>query len=815
MGNRIDPKWLRVKDFSQDKNTHNDYNQYAQQYSDNSLYEGELTEVETNVDTFRTARRGMKVDRILSRNQAYSGISFEDDATLKSYEAEKGTLTRTLAQQETSYKAVLSGATPELSAKKADVDAKQKAYMKALEEDTIAQSYAEPLKIVLQEINQTEKSIADYKIELTNYESEHERLNNQISSLDTEINGYTTQIGVLENDISGFSTQIDTLRGQKRTIRQDSDTKTQDEAFNATLESQIRSLQTKKRIAESQKAEYTSSKTLAEEKKNQCDEKQNEVEEKIESIKAQIQTEEENLTTLKEQKSTIEAEIQKYANVSTKAAMDEYNRAKTEYDALYESSVNEASGKVNETRARISQLDGQIAARKQELLVLQKQKEAEERARAEEERARAEAERSASADAASGSGGSGGVAGGGGSVGGSGSSGGVPTLQELQQAVTDAKTALNTAKDDLFSVFDGTHNDLKQSKETQELAFNTFYETLKREDPAMANTIKGIKESLTNKEKELAQVNKDLIDADLSTGDNNIVVQRAEFDLAELKDSQTKMNEINESDLDADKKTQLNEMKQKVAQAIQEKEAELANLRGNAAVDKSELEQRKTQLEADVAELKARLKNQMQAAANRYASVVSSQKAYNAATLEYDSKRDALISSKSTDFTSAVTKYNQAAEASSKEEAKDNTKEYRFATSDTTIPPGTLKGKLAGKEEIIERLCQKYGIKDVKFVGAILGVEHSFGAARSGVGVSCNNYMSYRAAGDTGMKNGNGFGIFSSVDAGLEAGIRNLAAYTSRYNIPEISIEYVDQIGAHYCDAAWSNEMKRIYSQMA
>lgn len=816
MSARIDPKWLRVKDYTQAEKTHHDYNRYADKYKESSLYAGDLNDVEVMVDVFKTAREDMKVDKTLSKNKAYSEISFEDDDTLKSYESEKGNLTRTLAEQEKNYKAVLSGATPELSTQKKEVDNKQKAYMKALEEDEVAKTYAAPLKVVLQEINQTEKSIADYKIEQINYEGIDEKLTNQISSLDTEISGYTEQIADLDTKIKGFTNEISNLKGQKRTIKQDSDTKAQDEAFNATIDAQIRNYESKKKIAEGQDAEYERNKTSAKEKRDACDEKQKDVKSKIESLKAQIKTEEDNLSTLKEQKNTLETEIRRCASVSVTAAMTAYNMVKAAYDTLYENSVKTASEKVTATRGKIAQIDGQIAARKQELYVLQKQKEAEEKAKAEEE-AIAEDDKNTSAASAANTGatGGGGSTTGSGSAGGSGSVDGVKTFQQLQQAATDAKTDLNTAKDNLFSVFDGLHKDLKQSKETQELSFNTFYETLKREDSAMANTIKGTRDSLIKKEKELAQVNKDVINAKMNADDNSIAIQRVEFDLAELRDSQSKMNDVNESELDADKKKQLNEMKQKVAKAILDKEAELTNLRGGATINSSELELRKSKLETEVSELKNKLKEQMQDAANKYASVVSAQKAYNAATLDYDSIRDALISSQTNDFTTAATKYKEATEAASKEEAKDGAKDYRFASSDTTIKPGTLKGKLAGKESLIESLCQKYGIKDVKFVGAIIGVEHSFGAASSGVGVSCNNYLSYRAAGDTGSKNGNGFGIFSSVDAGLEAGIRNLAAYTKRYNIPEISIEYVDQIGARYCDADWCRTMKNIYSSMA
>lgn len=131
----------------------------------------------------------------------------------------------------------------------------------------------------------------------------------------------------------------------------------------------------------------------------------------------------------------------------------------------------------------------------------------------------------------------------------------------------------------------------------------------------------------------------------------------------------------------------------------------------------------------------------------------------------------------------------------------------------SVLKPGTLKGRLAGKEGYIEQLCKKYGISDPKLIAAITEVETGFGTA--GVGVSCNNPMSYRAAGDTGRKNKNGFGYFTTIDAGLEAGIRNLAKYKDWFKISSIDINHVDAIGAHYCDAAWASAVRKSYSKMA
>ena len=77
--------------------------------------------------------------------------------------------------------------------------------------------------------------------------------------------------------------------------------------------------------------------------------------------------------------------------------------------------------------------------------------------------------------------------------------------------------------------------------------------------------------------------------------------------------------------------------------------------------------------------------------------------------------------------------------------------------------------------------------------------------------------MNYRAAGDKGTI-GSGFGVFSTMKAGLEKGIANLASYAERFRdrgVTSVDIEHVDQIGPIYCEGnLWAGKVKKLYNEI-
>lgn len=144
--------------------------------------------------------------------------------------------------------------------------------------------------------------------------------------------------------------------------------------------------------------------------------------------------------------------------------------------------------------------------------------------------------------------------------------------------------------------------------------------------------------------------------------------------------------------------------------------------------------------------------------------------------------------------------------------AKVSAPKEQFETHQNTpkkLKPGLFKGKLAGQEALVERLCEKYNVP-VDIIAAIIGLESGWGT--SNLAVNHNNFGGYRAAGDMG-KNENGYGYFSTIEKGLEAMIRNISTYPQRFSdVKAINYENLDAIAKHYCNANWAVKIRSVYN---
>lgn len=124
------------------------------------------------------------------------------------------------------------------------------------------------------------------------------------------------------------------------------------------------------------------------------------------------------------------------------------------------------------------------------------------------------------------------------------------------------------------------------------------------------------------------------------------------------------------------------------------------------------------------------------------------------------------------------------------------------------LKPGLFKGRLAGQEALVTRLCHKYGVSPA-LVASIIGLESGWGTSNLAMH---NNFGGYRAAGDLG-KNEKGFGYFSTIEKGLEAMIKNLADYTRYRDVSQVNFNNLDNIGRHYCEGgSWATKVREIYS---
>ena len=121
---------------------------------------------------------------------------------------------------------------------------------------------------------------------------------------------------------------------------------------------------------------------------------------------------------------------------------------------------------------------------------------------------------------------------------------------------------------------------------------------------------------------------------------------------------------------------------------------------------------------------------------------------------------------------------------------------------------GLFKGALAGKEELVTRICRKYNVSPA-VVASIIGLESGWGTSNL---AQRNNFGGYRAQGDEGRSN-KGFGYFSTAEKGLEAMIKNLASYPQRYSdVTAVDFDNIVNIGKHYCNANWGNKVKEMYN---
>ena len=124
----------------------------------------------------------------------------------------------------------------------------------------------------------------------------------------------------------------------------------------------------------------------------------------------------------------------------------------------------------------------------------------------------------------------------------------------------------------------------------------------------------------------------------------------------------------------------------------------------------------------------------------------------------------------------------------------------------SVLPEHLLKGDLEGKEELVCEIAEKYGLDPILVVSIII-LESGWGEAQA----APNNFMGYTGSGD--IASSNRFGAFSSIEAGLEAGIRNLSEYANRYaEVYAVDYDNLDAIGAHYCPGGtWPNKIRAVY----
>ncbi len=393
------------------------------------------------------------------------------------------------------------------------------------------------------------------------------------------------------------------------------------------------------------------------------------------------------------------------------------------------------------------------------------------------------------------------------------------TLEELEQQKAEKEIEVTDAQKSYNEVYTGENPNVKTAQTKYDSSKADYENLLQQEESLNAEQKQQLQDAITNVEKAVSEVDNAQItlqEAENAVTSQESVISQNESDISALKGA---LGSIESSDADEENKSEINAKKAELNSQIAEAEKK-------SNEDKAKLEELKTKQEEaqkTLTDKKAELEKAQEAKTKLEDEFIVnnekiSQELKNALeTYRTDEKNVQTVKdSEAATAKSAIDKsqgelqeINNKINEKKAEKIKEDNEPVSSASSEN-LSKGTFKGVLAGKEAVVEKLCKKYGV-DSKFIAAVIGAETGWGSA--GV-ADLNNPMSYRAAGDLG-KNARGFGKFSTIEAGLEAGIRNLAGYTKNYGVGKIDINHVDQIGKIYCEGGeWASLVRSCYSQL-
>jgi len=386
------------------------------------------------------------------------------------------------------------------------------------------------------------------------------------------------------------------------------------------------------------------------------------------------------------------------------------------------------------------------------------------------------------------------------------------TLEKLEEEKAARITTLNEKQAAVDNILSGNTESIKNAKAEADKA-QAEYENAVKEDPGLKKFEKQIlknNENIKKNEENIDKNAKAIVDkeSEISTAEDNLNSLKGELDaltsaLSELpalsgkEEDKQKDNAIKakKSEIEAQIKTKKNEV-EKAEKQIEKLKKELEKLNK----EKTKLEEEKTKLQEEKAELDANVE--------KYGSEVTKAKleAFNKAKEKVEQVKTEALTKAKAELKTAQDNVKEINEKITAKKAEETKKQHSL-TDESGIKPGLFKGQLAGKEEVVNQLCRKYGVSPA-LVASIIGLESGWGTSNL---AQHNNFMGYRKAGDLGC-NGKGFGYFSTPEKGLEAAIRNLAGYTRFSDVASVDFNNLDSIGRHYCDGQWAPAVRRMYN---
>ncbi len=393
------------------------------------------------------------------------------------------------------------------------------------------------------------------------------------------------------------------------------------------------------------------------------------------------------------------------------------------------------------------------------------------------------------------------------------------SLSELESIRTEREEDVTTAQENVNAVYSGENAAVSAAQEDYEDAREAYDEAVEN-DKNISDDLKERRETNLNdieeKESAIDSLNISINEKDEEISQQESTISEEESTLSGYKTSLSKLQ--SQTTDDSEKQAEIDQAISDVKAAIEALEAQIDEdneYLEKLNTQKTELEGQLDEAEEELSELETtRAEIEEEILANCSDETKAALAAYNEAKDNVASVKESELKTAKSDLTEAQAALDEVNEVINTKKEEEAQKEY--SVSSGTLPEDLFKGALEGQEDLVAEIAEEYGIEP-EFFAAIICLESAYGS--SNLAEKYNNFGGVTGSGDAGSINtstGYTFACYSSVEEGLEAMAKNLAAYSSRYSdVNAVDIDNVSAIGNHYCVGGdWANKVSNLYNKI-
>ena len=590
---------------------------------------------------------------------------YSSDSKMAELQKEREVKQEKLTTAQNKYNELVNGAhTEEIKAAKTTCDEKQEAYLKAIDESNnpLIQGLKGQIEANEKEITTTEQFIQDYTVNIEQTATDIADNNSKLKSKNSIINSCKNKISSLKSSLSG----------------------TTDEKQKIILQNQISGFQSQLGQEEAQKQTLESIKKSLEEKKATFEKEKKAAQEKLQ--------------TLMQDKANLDKNVKLTFDFSVRKALDEYNTARANYYTLMNKAEEEKAAALTEietARSEVAEVDTRIAQREAEI-IQQKM----------EEQARKAVETGAQMTAVSGN-----------NRAGDNQAASEVQIEQLQNNVKEAQTELNTKEAQLYSIYDGTHEEIGKLKKTKDANFNSFCDSLiAAGDGELAKELKEVKENVDKLEKTYFAKCRAVTEFESNLGAAANSVGMISQKITGLEDAKYILDNTDRSNLKPEQEKDLNRMINDLSSELEN----LTNQKGETekiiydAQTLKRLKEERDKAREEYVNADSALTSRMQNAVNAHSDnkdLSSSMEKYTKSKTDYDNK----IASATEELTGEVTtlraKVGSLSQTLGTAEAKKLAAKYRFLGAGGPITD--IARSYLGKNEAdgsADMFCREQGV---------------------------------------------------------------------------------------------------------